>query len=57
MSHSITWRHPIAARRVEIEGATAYAIAGMLAPFFSLADNFFTSIFLSLLNFCNNICF
>ncbi|WCJ23753.1 5'-nucleotidase SurE [Euphorbia peplus] len=28
VSHCITWRHPIAARRVEIEGATAYAVSG-----------------------------
>ncbi|KAG6759361.1 uncharacterized protein [Populus alba] len=36
MSHSITWREPIAARRVEIEGATAYAIAGTPADCTSL---------------------
>ncbi|KAI5573385.1 hypothetical protein POPTR_010G088000v4 [Populus trichocarpa] len=36
MSHSITWRDPIAARRVEIEGATAYAIAGTPADCTSL---------------------
>jgi 5'-nucleotidase len=35
MSHSIKWPDPIAARRVEIEGATAYAIAGLLASFLS----------------------
>ncbi|XP_061975243.1 uncharacterized protein LOC133696957 isoform X2 [Populus nigra] len=35
-SHSITWLEPIAARRVEIEGATAYAIAGTPADCTSL---------------------
>ncbi|KAI9194902.1 hypothetical protein LWI28_010029 [Acer negundo] len=28
VSHSITWRHPVAARRTNIDGATAYAISG-----------------------------
>ncbi|XP_065863320.1 uncharacterized protein [Euphorbia lathyris] len=28
VSHSITWRHPISARRVEIEGATSFAVSG-----------------------------
>ncbi|KAJ4840456.1 hypothetical protein Tsubulata_023026 [Turnera subulata] len=28
VSHSITWRHPVAVKRVEIEGATAFAITG-----------------------------
>ncbi|KAL8139552.1 LOW QUALITY PROTEIN: hypothetical protein V2J09_005573 [Rumex salicifolius] len=28
VSHSIIWRHPIAAKKVEIEGAEAYAISG-----------------------------
>uniref|UniRef100_A0A803N0X4 Survival protein SurE-like phosphatase/nucleotidase domain-containing protein n=1 Tax=Chenopodium quinoa TaxID=63459 RepID=A0A803N0X4_CHEQI len=27
VSHGITWRHPIAAKKVEIEGATAFAVA------------------------------
>ncbi|KAI5573386.1 hypothetical protein BDE02_10G077400 [Populus trichocarpa] len=36
MSHSIKWPDPIAARRVEIEGATAYAIAGTPADCTSL---------------------
>jgi 5'-nucleotidase len=38
MSHSIKWPDPIAARRVEIEGATAYAIAGLLASFLSFIE-------------------
>lgn len=29
VSHSITWRHPLAVKRVEIEGATAYAVSGL----------------------------
>lgn len=29
MSHCITWRHPIAAKQVHIDGATAYAVSGM----------------------------
>jgi len=29
VSHSITWQHPLAARRVDIEGATAFAVAGL----------------------------
>lgn len=29
VSHSITWRHPISARRVDIEGATAFAVSGL----------------------------
>jgi hypothetical protein len=58
MSHSIKWPDPIAARRVEIEGATAYAIAGLLASFLSFIENIFISIFYSLLIFFNNnICF
>lgn len=29
VSHCITWRHPIAAKQVHIDGATAYAVSGM----------------------------
>ncbi|CAK7327044.1 unnamed protein product [Dovyalis caffra] len=36
VSHSITWRHPVAVRRVDIEGTTAYAIAGTPADCSSL---------------------
>jgi 5'-nucleotidase len=39
MSHSIKWPDPIAARRVEIEGATAYAIAGLLASLSFIKKN------------------
>ncbi|XP_062108358.1 uncharacterized protein LOC133819190 [Humulus lupulus] len=28
VSHSITWRHPLAVKQVEIEGATAFAVSG-----------------------------
>ncbi|CAN1280211.1 5'-nucleotidase SurE [Linum perenne] len=31
VSHSITWRHPISARRVAIDGATAYAVSGVVS--------------------------
>ncbi|RVX22300.1 5'-nucleotidase SurE [Vitis vinifera] len=30
VSHSITWIHALAVKRVEIEGATAYAVSGLL---------------------------
>ncbi|CAN0856746.1 5'-nucleotidase SurE [Linum grandiflorum] len=36
VSHSITWRHPISARRVPIDGATAYAVSGTPADCTSL---------------------
>ncbi|CAL1396767.1 unnamed protein product [Linum trigynum] len=36
VSHSITWRHPISARRVEIDGATAYGVSGTPADCTSL---------------------
>ncbi|KAK3417552.1 5'-nucleotidase SurE [Eucalyptus grandis] len=36
VSHSITWQHPLAARRVDIEGATAFAVAGTPADSASL---------------------
>ncbi|OWM69828.1 hypothetical protein CDL15_Pgr025677 [Punica granatum] len=36
VSHSITWRHPIAVKRVDISGATAYAVAGTPADCTSL---------------------
>jgi hypothetical protein len=29
VSHGITWRHALRATRVEIEGATAFAISGL----------------------------
>ncbi|XP_042517919.1 5'-nucleotidase SurE-like isoform X2 [Macadamia integrifolia] len=35
-SHSITWRHPLSVSRVEIEGATAYAVSGTPADCASL---------------------
>ncbi|KDP40167.1 hypothetical protein JCGZ_02165 [Jatropha curcas] len=35
-SHCITWRHPISARRVNIEGATAFAVSGTPADCSSL---------------------
>ncbi|CAI0559533.1 unnamed protein product [Linum tenue] len=36
VSHSITWRHPISAQRVEIDGATAYGVSGTPADCTSL---------------------
>lgn len=36
VSHCITWRHPISARRVDIEGATAFAVSGTPADCSSL---------------------
>lgn len=36
VSHSITWRHPITAKKVEIDGATAYGISGTPADCTSL---------------------
>lgn len=36
VSHSITWRHPLAAKSVEINGATAFAISGTPADCTSL---------------------
>ncbi|KAL3727269.1 hypothetical protein ACJRO7_032065 [Eucalyptus globulus] len=36
VSHSITWRHPLAARRVNVEGAIAFAVAGTPADCTSL---------------------
>ncbi|KAK0607417.1 hypothetical protein LWI29_014667 [Acer saccharum] len=36
VSHSITWRHPVTARRTNIDGATAYAISGTPADCTSL---------------------
>lgn len=30
VSHSITWRHPLAVKRVDMEGATAYGVSGLL---------------------------
>lgn len=31
MSHSITWLHPIAAKKVHIDGTTAYAVSGLFS--------------------------
>lgn len=28
VSQSITWRHPLAVKKAEIDGATAFAVAG-----------------------------
>ncbi|KAF2285387.1 hypothetical protein GH714_003422 [Hevea brasiliensis] len=36
VSHCITWRHPISARRVGIDGATAFAVSGTPADCASL---------------------
>ncbi|KAI4373952.1 hypothetical protein MLD38_012009 [Melastoma candidum] len=36
VSHSITWRHPLSAKRVIIEGATAFAVSGTPADSTSL---------------------
>ncbi|BBN68537.1 Survival protein SurE-like phosphatase/nucleotidase, partial [Prunus dulcis] len=36
VSHCITWRHPIAAKQVHIDGATAYAVSGSPADCASL---------------------
>ncbi|KAG1347611.1 5'-nucleotidase SurE [Cocos nucifera] len=36
VSHSITWRHALSAKRVEIEGATAFAVTGTPADCASL---------------------
>ncbi|XP_021747630.1 uncharacterized protein LOC110713494 isoform X1 [Chenopodium quinoa] len=46
VSHGITWRHPIAAKKVEIEGATAFAVAGTPADCSSLgiSDALFPSV-------------
>ncbi|XP_021857703.2 uncharacterized protein [Spinacia oleracea] len=46
IGHGITWRHPISAKQVEIEGATAFAVAGTPADCSSLgiSDALFPSI-------------
>lgn len=36
VSHSITWRHPLSAKRTEITGATAFAVSGTPADCTSL---------------------
>ncbi|XP_024931219.2 uncharacterized protein LOC107423200 isoform X2 [Ziziphus jujuba] len=36
VSHSITWRHPLAVKQVQIDGATAFAVAGTPADSASL---------------------
>ncbi|PNX78106.1 5'-nucleotidase surE-like protein, partial [Trifolium pratense] len=36
VSHSITWLHPIAAKKVHIDGTTAYAVSGTPADCTSL---------------------
>lgn len=33
VSHSITWRHPIAAKAADIDGAVAFAVAGLFYTF------------------------
>lgn len=35
VSHSITWRHPIAVKRVDIDGAEAFAVSGWIPLPFS----------------------
>ncbi|KAL2922573.1 5'-nucleotidase SurE [Bienertia sinuspersici] len=46
VSHGITWRHPISAKQVEIEGARAFAVSGTPADCSSLgvSDTLFPSI-------------
>ncbi|KMS98595.1 hypothetical protein BVRB_3g070790 [Beta vulgaris subsp. vulgaris] len=46
VSHGITWRHPISAKNVDIEGATAFAVTGTPADCSSLgvSDALFPSI-------------
>lgn len=46
VSHGITWRHPISAKQVEIEGAAAFAVSGTPADCSSLgiSDALFPSI-------------
>ncbi|XP_057538574.1 uncharacterized protein LOC130816020 isoform X1 [Amaranthus tricolor] len=46
VSHGITWRHPILAKKVEIEGTTAFSVSGTPADCSSLgvSDALFTSI-------------
>lgn len=46
VSHGITWRHPIPAKQVEIEGAKAFAVSGTPADCASLgiSDALFPSI-------------
>lgn len=34
VSHSITWRHPLAVKQVQIDGATAFAVSGSWHPLF-----------------------
>lgn len=45
VSHGITWRHPISAKQVEIEGATAFGVSGTPADCASLgiSDALFSS--------------
>ncbi|GAV84845.1 SurE domain-containing protein [Cephalotus follicularis] len=46
VSHSITWRHPISATRVHIDGATAFAVSGTPADCTSLgiSESLFPSV-------------
>lgn len=46
VSHGITWLHPISAKQVEIEGATAFAVSGTPADCCSLgiSDALFSSV-------------
>ncbi|KAE8077028.1 hypothetical protein FH972_015637 [Carpinus fangiana] len=36
VSHGITWRHPVSAKRIDIDGATAFAVSGTPADCTSL---------------------
>ncbi|KAK8681055.1 hypothetical protein V6N13_053462 [Hibiscus sabdariffa] len=46
VSHSITWRHPVAVKKVDIDGATAYAVSGTPADCTSLgiSEALFSSV-------------
>lgn len=53
-SHSITWRHPIGVTKVEIEGATAYAVRGLHSnPNYGVYFHFIYSF----ISFSLRICF
>lgn len=34
VGHGITWRHALSAKRVQIEGATAFAVSGLFLLYF-----------------------
>lgn len=46
VSHSITWRHPVSVKQVDINGATAYAVSGTPADCTSLgiSEALFSSV-------------